>query len=192
MSFIPSVNDPTPTASNSCGRGRGRGRGRASSAGRGIGRGIGRGGRLSPIASHTLDGDEEVLAVGQTHITEDANGVGLLESEANDEKELVGKDLVSESDKQGAETNIASEPKDASSELESEDAGAVADVILKSPFAVPETEADITMIDATGSDTASAFDELVTSSANPVVLDRSHPLFGLWNGSFDVRGPNGE
>lgn len=186
MSFVPSVNDPTPTAINTCGRGRGRGRGRASSTGRGIGRGIGRGGRLSPVALHTTDGDEEALVREQTLNTENVNS-STVEIETEGKKEL-----QIESEKRDTETDVTMDLKDASSKLEHVDVALAADVKLNSPFSNAEMEADVTTIDATGSDTASAFDELVTSSANPVVLDRSHPLFGLWNGSFDVRGPNGE
>jgi hypothetical protein len=174
-----------------CGRGRGRGRGRTSGCGRGVGRGIGRGGRLSPVALHTQDGDEEILVIEQTIDTENINS-SSTEIENNEEKGVPGKDAQLESDKQDIETDVTAELKDASSEVEHEETSSTVDVKPNSPFANTEMEADVVTIDATGSDTASAFDELVTSSANPVVLDRSHPLFGLWNGSFDVRGPNGE
>lgn len=186
MSFVPSVNDPTPTAINTCGRGRGRGRGRASSTGRGIGRGIGRGGRLSPVALHTTDGDEEALVIEQTVNAENVNTL-TVENETEGNKEL-----QTESDKRDTETDVTMDLKDASSKLEHVDVALAADMKPNSPFSNAEMEADVITIDATGSYTASAFDELVTSSANPVVLDRSHLLFGLWNGSFDVRGPNGE
>jgi hypothetical protein len=131
------------------------------------------------------------LAIEQTLLTENINS-SSVEIETNREKELAEKDLQLESDKHDTETDVTIELKDVSSELEHEDIGLAADVKPSSPFANTEIEADVITNDATGSDTASAFDELVTSSANPVVLDRSHPLFGLWNGSFDVRGPNGE
>jgi hypothetical protein len=140
---------------------------------------------------HTQDGDEEILVIEQTLDTENTNS-SSIEIETNEEKESAGKDAQLESDKQDIETDVTTELKDASSELEHEETSSTANVKPNSPFANTEMEADAVTIDATGSDTASAFDELVTSSANPVVLDRSHPLFGLWNGSFDVRGPNGE
>jgi hypothetical protein len=50
-----------------------------------------------------------------------------------------------------------------------------------------ETDNDACSTDAT----AAASDDAVVKSAGPVLLNRSHPLFGLWTGSFDVRGTNG-
>lgn len=52
---------------------------------------------------------------------------------------------------------------------------------------VVETDNDACSTDAT----AATFDDVVIKSAGPVLLNRSHPLFGLWSGSFDVRGTNG-
>lgn len=50
-----------------------------------------------------------------------------------------------------------------------------------------ETDNDACSTDAT----AATFDDVIIKSAGPVLLNRSHPLFGLWSGSFDVRGTNG-
>ena len=69
---------------------------------------------------------------------------------------------------------------------ESED---ILDTTLEADASVTAAETDN---DACSSDaTAAACDDVVVKPAGPVLLNRSHPLFGLWTGSFDVRGTNG-
>lgn len=196
VSFIPSPNDPIPVPISTTGRGRGRGRGRASSSGgRGSGRGVARGGRTS-ISSSSRPGSEGETSASVQH--EKASDVTTYPEDFG-QSASVGETTCEDSADQNSEmeknaelivsnydTGRLSSVEADNDNDESED---VLDTTLEADASITaaETDNDVCSTDAT----AAAFDDVVVKSAGPVLLNRSHPLFGLWTGSFDVRGTNG-
>ena len=213
---MPSVNDPIPIAPTPSNRGRGRGRGRASiNGGRGIGRGISRIGRLSTGATAAVADDGTVTA--ETEL-----GGGVVDASAEQEQEGEGEQegdgdkvddskLVDEADndsdtntdngdnndiEEKIESALDSEEalkssvkkiKDSSSSSSATgaDADADADTGVSMEICDDETAAITDSVNDTG-------EPAVIAPTTPVIIERSHPLFGLWSGSFDVRGVNGK
>ena len=174
VSFVPSPSDPIPVSASHSGRGRGRGRGRSlTSISRGIGRGVSRGGRVTTSAADVCSLNTDIIASDQEHSAEHAADMYMdveineQEGEEGDESRLCD-DMFDNEDTNGD----AEEMIDAV--IESADSSATAIV------------ADSISMDASGN---SIIDLPISNS--PVFIQRSHPLFGLWTGSFDVRGVNG-
>ena len=74
-------------------------------------------------------------------------------------------------------------------DIDNDESDDVLDTTIEADVSTTAVETDI---DACSTDaTAATSDDVIIKSAGPVLLSRSHPLFGLWSGSFDVRGTNG-
>ena len=196
VSFIPSPSDPIPLAISTTGRGRGRGRGRASSSGgRGSGRGVLRGGRTTIMTSNRpdLEGDISVAVQNQkaSDVTSHPEDFGKPAVSSDNACE----DLADKNSETGKNAKLMISNYDTgrmssvTADNDNDESDDILDTTLEADFSTTAVETDN---DACSTDaTAATLDDVVIKSAGPVLLNRSHPLFGLWSGSFDVRGTNG-
>lgn len=183
MSFVPSPSDPVPVVPSHSGRGRGRGRGRASTSSvRGVGRGISRSGNIIATAAQVSLVDSDVIVSEQEYSTETAIDVDMEveiaghEAEEGDDNKLV--DEILDVDDPHAHNGDVEEMIEAA--IDPADSSAT---VLAADVATTDTSEDI----ATGN-----ADSGIAVCNAPVVIERTHPLFGLWTGTFDVRGVNGK
>ena len=213
---MPSVNDPIPIAPTPSNRGRGRGRGRASiNGGRGIGRGISRIGRLSTGATAAVADDGTVTAeielgggvvdasaeqeqegeqegdgdkIDDSKLVDEADNdsdTNTDNGDNNDIEEKIESALDSEEALKSSSKKIKDSSSSSSSSASGADADADADTGVSMEICDDETAAVTDSVNDTG-------EPPVIAPTTPVIIERSHPLFGLWSGSFDVRGVNGK
>lgn len=162
VSFIPSPNDPPPPVPAVGGRGRGRGRGRGSGSGRGGGRGRPPSGNVLPSAVAMTD---ELLVSSSSAAASSSSAAMMADGEEADHDN--GGDDGDDDDIEGINAD----------ERDDDGTGTVDE------GAMDVCEGDGT--ESSGMPTAAALaSEYVLRP--PVVIDRSHPLFGLWKGTFQV------
>lgn len=213
VSFVPSPSDPFPIGPNPASRGRGRGRGRVlTSNGRGTGRGVGRGVRASSdclqIQVPAGNGDPETSISNEKQLDLEDGGkvgadVGNEETDASVSGDFEdapvdledGEDYAAELDTAipdgDGDSKDHKSTNDDETDFDQVDVNNLQNIEGKDPA--------IRMInncDSLTAPDASATYQLVPSSSlsssAAVFVERSHPLFGLWTGTFDVMGATGE
>jgi hypothetical protein len=213
VSFVPSPSDPFPIAPNPASRGRGRGRGRLpTNNGRGTGRGVGRGVRASSdclqIQATAGNGDPETSTNNEKQIDledggEDGADVGneeidaLVSGDFDDAPADLedGEDYAAELD-----TAIPDGDGDSKDHKSTEEEADFDHVDVNDLQNIEGKDIAVRMItnsnDSMTVPDASATHQLVpssisSSSSSAVLVERTHPLFGLWTGTFDVMGATG-
>ena len=209
VSFVPSPNDPIPlpiqAVSHSVGSGRGRGRGRgrtSASGGRGVNR-VSRGGRIS--SSSLSAGDD---AVAGEHSSEQDLGEASAElvikgiegdvdlGEVDLEKFGEGGEMGDSKSADGYNDSDVTDSGSVGGSVEDAVNSAVEGALSSETIIAADDgdagDGDAVSMDVCDDDSAAAEESTAPRSVTPVVIEREHPLFGLWTGSFDVRGLNGE
>jgi hypothetical protein len=195
VSFVPSPNDPVPVPVVShSGRGRGRGRGRLSSGGRGAR--TSRGGRISTATSQLSAVSTDLDVSGEAGEVGEAGEASLeLEEGDVDQGEQEEKEEKSGDSKSADGSDINTEG-DIDDKIEST-VDTATEPTVKEETAVTTDTTDaadglsMDICDGEGTDATITSESAVPVSTTPVIIERDHPLFGLWTGSFDVRGVNG-
>lgn len=193
VSFVPTLTDPVPILSNNNGGGRGRGRGRGrlpNGSGRGTGRGLSHNNTLSrdSVISHISNTqfDDVLTKINKTDM--DLDNYNNVENDAEKEKRVDENDddmdstvgnqdenfIFNEGGGEDQSDNLG--PNDFKDNLNSSGNAAI------TFGAYPIT--DLTIL--------AVIDPSLPVTSPSVEVDRIHPLFGLWLGTFDVRAANGE
>ena len=192
VSFIPSPNSPAVVAvAPTSGRGRGRGRGRVSSgSGRGTGRAVADS-SLTPFVDQ-LQLDANFVIIETDRLGNSSDGLLSPKPENSDSgkntTELTEDTEKSSNENQDESTSILMTTE---SDQDEPDNAPNLSIDPEVTFNAAVTEAGAVSNKNEEIGTVNAADETVRTST-PVTIERNHPLFGLWNGTFDVRGANGE
>jgi hypothetical protein len=190
VSFIPSPNSPAVVVvAPTSGRGRGRGRGRVSSGGgRGTGRVVAES-SVTPLVDQ-LHPDVDVVKIEAETIVDSSNGLISPKPENSDSGKNTT-ELTEDTEKPSDENHDESASNLMAAESDQDEPDSALNLSIDPEVTLGAAEIKVGAVSNTNEESGAVTDEPVRTST-PVTIDRNHPLFGLWDGTFDVRGANGE